>query len=154
MMIARVPLSALSDLQPVGFQKSATRHDLGSYAARSYSLVRPPGMGWCLICFWERPATGWPGRGGRSWQAALDLARAGFGNLVVLASLRRGKFAGLRWPRVKAPGGATAVFREASCRYLPAAAIGDRRSVRQGCMVARRAREYRGRRAARALLLR
>jgi hypothetical protein len=111
-------------------------------------------MGWRLICFWEVSATGWPGRGGRSWQAALDLAHVGFGNLVVLASLRRGKFASLRWPRVKAPGGSTSVFREASCRYLPAAAIGDRRSVRQGCMVARRARKYRGRRAARALLLR
>jgi hypothetical protein len=29
------------DLEPVGFQNSATVPDLGFYAARSYSLMRP-----------------------------------------------------------------------------------------------------------------
>jgi len=32
----------------VGFQNSATGLDLGFYAARSYSLMRPPGTGRCL----------------------------------------------------------------------------------------------------------
>ena len=48
------------------FQNSATRFDVGFYAARSYSLRRPPRTVRRLVCFWERPATGWPGRGGRS----------------------------------------------------------------------------------------
>jgi predicted Mrr-cat superfamily restriction endonuclease len=52
----------------VGFQNSATSPDLGFYAARSYSLIRPPRTGRCLIRSWERSATGWPGRGGRSWR--------------------------------------------------------------------------------------
>ncbi len=47
-------------------ENSATRLDLGFYAARSYSLRRPPRTGRRLICFWERSATGWSGRGGRS----------------------------------------------------------------------------------------
>src|SRR5258708_24607749 len=55
-------------LGPVGFQNSATRLDLGFYAARSYSLRRPPRTGLRLIRFWERPATGKSGRGGRSWR--------------------------------------------------------------------------------------
>jgi hypothetical protein len=49
----------------VGFQNSATVPDLGFYAARSYSLLRPPRTGRRLICFWGRSATGWSGRGGR-----------------------------------------------------------------------------------------
>ena len=53
---------------PVGFQNSATGLDLGFYAARSYSLMRPPRTGRRLIRFWERSATGWSGRGGRSWR--------------------------------------------------------------------------------------
>jgi hypothetical protein len=43
---------------PVGFQNSATRLDLGFYAARSYSLRRPARTGLRLIRFWDRSATG------------------------------------------------------------------------------------------------
>ena len=43
---------------PVGFQNSATGPDLGFYAARSYSLMRPPRTGRRWIRFWERSATG------------------------------------------------------------------------------------------------
>ena len=43
---------------PVGFQNSATGPDLGFYAARSYSLMRPPRTGRRLIRSWERSATG------------------------------------------------------------------------------------------------
>jgi integrase len=43
---------------PVGFQNSATGLDLGFYAARSYSLMRPPRTGRRLICSWKRSATG------------------------------------------------------------------------------------------------
>jgi hypothetical protein len=53
---------------PVRFQNSATGADLGFYAARSYSLTRPPRMGRRWIRSWERSAPGWSGRGGRSWQ--------------------------------------------------------------------------------------
>src|ERR1039458_8770631 len=44
---------------PVGFQVSATGLDLGFYAARSYSLMRPPRTGRRLISSCERPAGGW-----------------------------------------------------------------------------------------------
>jgi hypothetical protein len=54
--------------KPVGFHNSATGADLGFYVARSYSLMRPPRMGRRLIRSRERPATGWSGRGGRSWR--------------------------------------------------------------------------------------
>jgi hypothetical protein len=57
-----------ADIGPVGFQNSATAPDLGFYAARSYSLMRPPRTGRRLIRSWERSATGWSGRGGRSWR--------------------------------------------------------------------------------------
>jgi len=53
---------------PGGFQNSATRLDLGFYAARLYSLMSPPRTGRRLIRFWRRSATGWSGRGGRSWR--------------------------------------------------------------------------------------
>jgi hypothetical protein len=53
---------------PAGFQKSATGPDLGLYAVRSYSLMRPPRRGRRLIRSWERSATGWSGRGGRRWR--------------------------------------------------------------------------------------
>ena len=43
---------------PVGFQNSATGPDLGFYAARSYSLMRPPRTGRRLIRSRERSATG------------------------------------------------------------------------------------------------
>jgi hypothetical protein len=56
---------------PVRFQKSATGPDAGFYAVRSYSLTRPPRTGRRLIRSWERSATGWPGRGGRSWPTAV-----------------------------------------------------------------------------------
>ena len=38
------------------------------YAARSYSLMRPPRIGRRWIRSQERSATGWSGRGGRSWR--------------------------------------------------------------------------------------
>jgi RNA-directed DNA polymerase len=44
--------------KPVGFRNSATGPDLGFYAARSYSLMRPPRTGRRLIRSWERSATG------------------------------------------------------------------------------------------------
>ncbi len=53
---------------PVGFQNSATGPDLGFYAARSYSLMRPLRTGRRLIRFRERSGTGWSGRGGWSWR--------------------------------------------------------------------------------------
>src|SRR5262249_21492517 len=43
---------------PVGFQNSATGPGLVFYAARSYSLVRPPGTGRRSIRFRDRSATG------------------------------------------------------------------------------------------------
>jgi hypothetical protein len=43
---------------PVGFQNSATALDLALYAARSYSLMRPPRTGHRLIRAWERSGTG------------------------------------------------------------------------------------------------
>ena len=52
----------------VGFQNSATVPDLGFYAARSYSLMRPPRTGRRSVRFRERSATRWSGRGGRSWR--------------------------------------------------------------------------------------
>jgi len=36
------------------------------YAARSYSLMRPPRTAWRWIRAWERSAGGWSARGGRS----------------------------------------------------------------------------------------
>jgi hypothetical protein len=70
MMISRVPPSALSDLHPVGFHNSATGADLGFYAARSYSLMRPPRTGRRWIRSRERSATGWSGRAGAGGAAA------------------------------------------------------------------------------------
>jgi hypothetical protein len=55
----------------VGFQNSATGFDLGVYAARSYSLMRPPSTGRRLICSRERSAAGWSGRGGAESAAAV-----------------------------------------------------------------------------------
>ena len=60
------PRSALP--RPVGFQNSAAGPDLRFYAARSYSLMRPPRTGRRWIRSWERSATGWSGRGGRRWR--------------------------------------------------------------------------------------
>jgi tetratricopeptide (TPR) repeat protein len=54
--------------EPVGFQNSAAGPELGFYAARSYSLMRPPRTGRRWIRSWARSATGWSGRGGRSWR--------------------------------------------------------------------------------------
>ena len=42
----------------VGLQNSAIGADLGFYAARSYSLMRPPRTSRRLIRWWERSATG------------------------------------------------------------------------------------------------
>lgn len=51
-----------------GFQNSAAGLDLGFYAARSYSLMRPPRTGRRLIRSWVRSAVGWSGRGGCDWR--------------------------------------------------------------------------------------
>jgi len=55
-------------VQHVGFQNSAIGPDLGFYAVRSYSLMRPPRTARRWIRFLERSAGGWSGRGGRSWR--------------------------------------------------------------------------------------
>jgi len=44
--------------EPVGFQNSAIGPELGFYAARSYSLMRPPRAGWRWIRFRERSGAG------------------------------------------------------------------------------------------------
>ena len=49
----------------LGFHNSAAGLDLGFYAARWYSLRRPPRTGWRVIRFCERSAAGWSGLGGR-----------------------------------------------------------------------------------------
>ena len=49
-------------------QNSATGPDLGFYAARSYSLMRPPRTGRRWIRLRDRSATGRSGRGGRRWR--------------------------------------------------------------------------------------
>ena len=46
------------DIEPAGFQNSATRPDLGFYAARSYPLMKPPRTGRRWIRARERSATG------------------------------------------------------------------------------------------------
>ena len=71
-------LSYVPDL--VGFQNSAMCLDLGFYAARSYSLRRPPRTGRRLICCWQRSAARWPGRAG---------AAGGCGGVVVRGSAWR-----------------------------------------------------------------
>jgi hypothetical protein len=45
-------------VEPVGFQNSATGPGLVFYAARSYSLMRPPRTGRRSIRFRDRSATG------------------------------------------------------------------------------------------------
>jgi hypothetical protein len=52
----------------VRFQNSAVGLDLGIYAARSYSLMRPPRTDRRLIRSSERSGAGWSGLGGRSWR--------------------------------------------------------------------------------------
>jgi hypothetical protein len=49
----------------VGFQKSVTCAEQQLYAARSYSLIKPPSIGRRLIRSWLSSATGWVGCGGR-----------------------------------------------------------------------------------------
>ena len=58
----------------MGFQNSATGLDLGFYAARSYSLMRPPRTGRRWIRSWERSATGWSGRDRAELAAAMGAA--------------------------------------------------------------------------------
>jgi hypothetical protein len=48
----------MQELPPAGFQNSATGADLGFYAARSYSLMRPPRTGRHWIRAWERSGMG------------------------------------------------------------------------------------------------
>ncbi len=52
----------LAGFEPAGCQNSITGPDLGFYAARSYSLMRPPRKGRRWIRSWERSAGG-AGRG-------------------------------------------------------------------------------------------
>ena len=56
----------------MGFQNSASRLELVFYAARSYSLMRPPRTARRLIFSWEVSATGWSGRGGWSWPVRAE----------------------------------------------------------------------------------
>ena len=56
----------------MGFQNSATGLVLGFYAARSYSLMRPPRAGWRLIRSWERSATWVVGSGRLQLEAAVE----------------------------------------------------------------------------------
>jgi hypothetical protein len=53
-----VGIAQWNEKNPVGFQNSATGADLGFYATRSYSLMRPPRTGRRWIRSWERSATG------------------------------------------------------------------------------------------------
>ena len=62
-----------SAYHPVGFHNSATGADLGFYAARSYSLMRPPRTDRRWIRSRKRSATGWAGRG----RAELHLEQCG-----------------------------------------------------------------------------
>jgi hypothetical protein len=61
-----------------GSQNSASGPDLGFYAARSYSLMRPPSTGWR----WERSATGWPGPGWAELSAAMGSPAAVMGLML------------------------------------------------------------------------
>jgi hypothetical protein len=54
----QVAFQAAHRPEPVRFQNSAIGPDLGFYAARSYSLMRPPSTGRRWIHFRERSATG------------------------------------------------------------------------------------------------
>jgi Glyoxalase-like domain len=53
-------------IEPVGFQNPFTSAELAFYAARSYSLIRPPSTGRRLIRSRVRSTTGRSERGGRS----------------------------------------------------------------------------------------
>jgi hypothetical protein len=56
--VAELAWCAIRASGPVGFRNSAIVPDLGIYAARSYSLIRPPRTGRRLIRSWERSAGG------------------------------------------------------------------------------------------------
>ena len=49
-------LPVVQGAERVGFQNSAIDPELGFYATRSYSLMRPPRTGWRWIRFRERSA--------------------------------------------------------------------------------------------------
>jgi hypothetical protein len=51
--------------------------DLGFYAARSYSLRRPPRTGWRVTRFWERSSAGWSGLGGRGQDGGISPGACG-----------------------------------------------------------------------------
>jgi len=57
--------------QPVGFQNSATGVDLGFYAARSYSLMRPPSTGRALGPLLVEVGDGVIGAGWAELEAAM-----------------------------------------------------------------------------------
>ncbi len=51
-------LGLLASRTAVGFQKSASCVEWVFYAARSYSLIKPPRTGHRMIRWWRRSATG------------------------------------------------------------------------------------------------
>lgn len=81
----------------VGFHNSATGLDLGFYAARSYSLMRPPRTGRRLLRSRGRPAS----RPGRPPKALVTGPR---GRLCIRATGRRARSAA-RTPQSGAPAG-------------------------------------------------
>jgi hypothetical protein len=56
-----------------GFSTVSPRSELGSYAARSYSLMSPPRTGLRWIRSWVRSTTGRSERGGRNCRARWSL---------------------------------------------------------------------------------
>src|SRR6266536_3518688 len=62
--LIRQPPLEIPLVERVGFQNPADWSDLGLYAVRSYSLMRPPRMGRRLIRSWVRLTAGRSERGG------------------------------------------------------------------------------------------
>ena len=92
---ARRPNAGLSrprsadSICPVGFQNSATAIDLGFYAARSYSLMKPPRTGRRLIRSWKRSATGSRAGAGARWTPRSRRASPAHAAVVELAAAWR-----------------------------------------------------------------
>jgi uncharacterized protein (TIGR03086 family) len=85
---------ARTSRDPVGFQNSATAIDLGFYAARSYSLMKPPRTGRRLIRSWKRSATGSRAGAGARWTPRSRLAHPAHAAVVELAAAWRDPAAG------------------------------------------------------------
>ena len=111
---------------PVGFQNSATGLELGFYAARSYSLMRPPGTVWRLIRSGERPATRWSGRGGWSWPAAVLPGPGGSVRLRVTGRrCPRGTVPGVTSRRLRGLPGSSRVRAARTARSAPSGRAAD-----------------------------